>query len=74
MSGARNLHRIAGALHRMRKEAATGSCGIGKCSHPAFGFIEGWTGRPVGVCAGHADEAERRGYTVYTLEDIGESA
>ena len=62
---ARNLHRVAGALAQMRREAATGLCGIGSCAEPAVGYIEGWTSRPVGVCQSHALKAPRHGYVVY---------
>lgn len=72
MSGARNLHRIAGALERMRREAVAGPCGV--CAHsdpprpeplPSAGFIEDWAGYPTGVCERHAKLAPEHGYTVH---------
>jgi hypothetical protein len=75
---ARNLHRLAGARHRQRLDALDGPCGV--CIHgrgiphdqapPSVGFIEDWTGRPMGVCQAHADAAPAHGRTVYTRKDI----
>lgn len=68
---ARNLHRIAGALERMKHEAATGSCFLSACAAPAVGYIMGTSWQPRGVCAGHKPDAEERGYTVW-LDPLAE--
>lgn len=61
----RNLHRIAGGLAKLRREAAAGSCQIGACQERAVGYIEGWDlSRPAGVCAKHAAAAPAHGYVV----------
>ncbi len=60
----RNLHRIAGALERLRHEAATGPCTF----HPgrqSVGYIEGWDNHPKGVCEACKAQGERLGYTVH---------
>lgn len=78
MSGPRNLHRIAGALDRMRREAAAGPCRICVVGRgvapeeapPSVGWIEDWTGRPAGVCQAHAAAAPSNGYTVHTIAEL----
>jgi hypothetical protein len=62
---ARNLHRIAGALERLRHEAATGMCGLPRCTDPAVGYIESWDLHQTGVCEGHRAQGERLGHTVH---------
>ena len=64
MSGARNLHHLAGALERMRHEAATGPCMLHP-DRPALGFIESWDLQPKGVCTACKRQGERLGYTVH---------
>jgi hypothetical protein len=64
MSGARNLHRIAGALERLRHEAAAGACTFHP-DIPAVGFIESWDLYPKGVCTPCKTQGERLGYTVH---------
>jgi len=69
--GARNLHRMAGVLDRLRREALAGTCELAGCDRPAAGFIENCvTLRPAGVCAVHGPQAQQLGYIVHhTLED-----
>lgn len=64
MTGARNLHRIAGTLELLRHEAATGPR-IFHPAAPAVGFTEGWDLHPKGVCAACKAQGERLGYTVH---------
>lgn len=61
----RNLHRIAGALERLKHEAATGPCLLSRCSATSVGYIMGTSWRPAGVCAEHKPDAEARGWTVW---------
>ena len=63
MSGARNLHRLAGALDRLRREAATGPCALHP-GRPSVGYIEGADLRPRGTCEACKAQGERLGYTV----------
>lgn len=66
MSGMRNLHRLAGALERLRHEAATGTCHLHPDRpRPAVGYIEGWDLHPKGVCAACKAQGERLGYEVH---------
>lgn len=63
MSGARNLHAIAGAHERLLREALAGPCAL----HPgrqAVAVIEGTTFRPKGACGDCARFGEAHGYTV----------
>jgi hypothetical protein len=64
---AQNLHRIAGALDRLRKEAAEGACSL--CPDQAIGYIESWDLKPKGVCEAHAAQGERLGYGVHGREE-----
>jgi hypothetical protein len=66
MSGARNLHRLAGAVVKMQREALAGPCCLPSCDEPSVGFIQTWDLRSNGVCERHRREGERRGYTVHT--------
>ncbi len=66
MSGVRNLHRLAGTLDRLRREAAAGPCTF--CSRSSVGFIESWDVHPKGVCETHAEQGTRLGYTVRRVE------
>lgn len=81
MSGARNLHRLAGTLDRLRRAAAVGPCYL--CEHSvraeagwhgpwpvSVGWIEGWNLHPKGVCARHAAAGPANGFTVHTLEEL----
>jgi len=61
------LHRLAGALDRMRREAATGTCAL--CPRPSIGFVESWDLHPKGVCEQHAEQGRRLGYTVHTITE-----
>jgi hypothetical protein len=77
MSGPRNLHRLAGALDQLRREAATGECHLkdhptlGKrCTVQAVGWIEGWDLHPKGVCQVHAEQGRALHYTIHTLEEL----
>ena len=72
MSGARNLHRLAGALQRMRHEAATGPCHFHP-GRPAVGFIETWDLQQLGVCAACKTQGERLGYTIWLDPLAGEA-
>ena len=63
MSGARNLHRLAGALERAKREALDGPCRF--CPQPTVGYVQGWNNRVSGVCETHAAQGERLGYTVH---------
>lgn len=67
---ARNLHRLAGVLDRLRREAIDGDCALRSCDQPAISFIESWDARPCGICAHHVEEAKQRGYTVYYEGDL----
>jgi hypothetical protein len=63
-AGARNIHALAGALDRLRHEAAAGPCRF----HPkqsAVGFIESWDLRQTGVCEACKKQGEGLGYTVH---------
>jgi len=64
--GARNLHRLAGALDRLRREALAGTCAMAGCNRQAAGWIEGWDLHPRGICNDHATAAIRLGYVVHT--------
>ncbi len=64
MSGARNLHRIMGALDRMRRDAASGQCNLHPAL-PAAGYVESWDLHPKGACVACLDQGERLGYTVH---------
>jgi len=66
-AGARNIHAIAGVLHRLRVEALAGQCKIHD-DQPAVGFIEDWTGRPSGCCEQCAEYGQAHGYTVHRAE------
>jgi len=65
---ARNLHRLTGALDRMRRGAATGTCSL--CPRPSVGFVESWDLHPKGVCEQHAEHGRRLGYTVHTITEL----
>jgi hypothetical protein len=60
-----NLHRLAGALERIKHEAATGPCLVSTCHNTSIGYIMGTSWRPRGVCAQCKPDAESRGYTVW---------
>lgn len=63
-----NLHRLAGALDKLRRETATGNCWA--CPRPSIGWIESWDNHPKGVCAPHAEQGKRLGYTIHTAEEL----
>lgn len=65
MTGAKNVHALAGTLRRLEREAAEGPCTL----HPrraSVGFISGPLGvSPKGCCAECARYGEANGYTVH---------
>ena len=68
MSATQNLHRLAGALDRLRREAATGPCALHP-GRPSVGYIEGADLRPRGTCEACEAQGERLGYTVNTAPE-----
>lgn len=69
MSNVYHLHRLAGGIDKLRREAAVGPCRL--CGEPSVGFIEGWEpGAAGGVCEEHAAIAPRLGYVVHTLDEL----
>jgi hypothetical protein len=69
MSGPPNLHRLAGALDKRRREAATGKCLL----HPdrdAVGWIESWDLKCSGTCPDCVEQGKRLGYTIHTLDEL----
>jgi hypothetical protein len=62
-----NLHRLAGALMRLRRDALAGTCTL--CAEQSTGYIESWDLNPKGVCETHAEQGERLGYTVVRTVD-----
>ena len=68
MSGARNLHRLAGARERLYREAATGPCAMHP-DRPSVGYIDTVLSGPRGTCEACRAQGERLGYIVHTLTD-----
>lgn len=66
----RNLHRLAGAVERMKREALAGQCSLPYCDEPSVGFIQSWDLRCKGVCERHREQGVKLGYTVYTEADL----
>lgn len=64
-AGARNVHALAATLRQLEHDAATGTCALESCGHPAAGFISSWDKGPRGICAEHIPGAMDLGYEVY---------
>jgi hypothetical protein len=74
MSGARNMHAIAGYLDKARREVFDRACifrPVHKCTGPTVGFIETWDLRQNPLCQAHADQGARMGYHIWTREELG---
>lgn len=67
MSGAANLHRLAGEQARRQREAASGPCRF--CPKPSTGYVQSWDNQVTGVCETHAEQGERLGYTIHRTPD-----
>lgn len=72
--GARNLHAIAGALDKARREAFDRPCifrTAHRCTGPTTGFIETWDLKQNPMCEQHCEQGRRLGYTIHRREEFG---